>query len=410
MNILVLNAGSSSQKSCLYALGDHELPEHSPEPLWEALIDWTAQPDAGLMTIQANGVKYQQTLPIGDRPNALATMLATLVEGNTAVLDTLSNIHVVGHRVVHGGAEYSVPTRVTPAVKEAIARLIPLAPAHNPANLEGIEAIEQALGNVPQVVVFDTAFHSQMPPDAFTYPIPHEWTEKGVRRYGFHGISHEYCAHRAAQMLNKPLDSLKLITCHLGNGCSLAAVKNGHSIDTTMGFTPLEGLMMGSRSGSIDPAILVYLMRDHGFTPDQLNTMLNKESGLKGVSGISSDMREIQKAINPEGTQESDRAKLSIDLYLHRLKSCIGSMLMSLEGFDALIFTAGIGEHATSIRAKTCAALKFLGLMINPEKNNIAHHDQDISSPDSTIRVLVIHTEEDWAIAQACWRISRSER
>lgn len=401
MNILVLNAGSSSQKSCLYSLGDNALPEHSPAPLWESTIDWTALPDAGLMTVKANGVRQEQKLPLGDRPQALATMLSTLVKGDTAVLGSLSDIHGIGHRVVHGGDEYSDPTRVTPEVKDAIRRLIPLAPAHNPVNLEGIDAIEKALGNdVPQVVVFDTAFHSLMPPEAYVYPIPYEWTEKGVRRYGFHGTSHEYCAHRAAHLLQRPLDALKIITCHLGNGCSLAAVKNGRSIDTTMGFTPLEGLMMGSRSGSIDPAILIYLMRDHGLTPDQLDKMLNKESGLKGVSGVSSDMREIQKEID----KGSDRAKLAIDLYLHRLKACIGSMLMSLEGIDALVFTAGIGEHATAIRARTCQSLSFLGLAIDPDKNATAHDDQDISAPDSAIRVLVIHTEEDWAIAQACWR------
>ncbi len=400
MNILVLNAGSSSQKSCLYALGDDALPEHSPDPLWESTIDWTALPDAGLMTIKANGVRQEQKLLPGDRLKALATMLSTLVEGDTAVLKSLADIHGVGHRVVHGGDEYADPTRVTPEVKEAIARLIPLAPSHNPVNLEGIDAIEQALGDVPQVVVFDTAFHSLMPPEAYVYPIPYEWAEKGVRRYGFHGTSHQYCAHRAAQLLQKPLKSLKLITCHLGNGCSLAAVKNGRSIDTTMGFTPLEGLMMGSRSGSIDPAILIYLMRDHGFTPERLDKMLNKESGLKGISGISSDMREIQKEID----RGSDRAKLAIDLYLHRLKACIGSMLMSLEGLDALIFTAGIGEHASILRARTCQALSFLGLTLDPKKNEAAHHDQEISTPDSAVHVLVIHTEEDWAIAQACWR------
>ncbi|MEB3213096.1 MAG: acetate kinase, partial [Leptolyngbyaceae bacterium] len=298
------------------------------------------------------------------------------------------------------------PTRVTPEVKTAIRDLIPLAPAHNPANLEGIDAIEQALGDVPQVVVFDTAFHSHMPPEAYVYPIPYEWTEKGVRRYGFHGTSHEYCAHRAARMLQQPLEALNIITCHLGNGCSLAAVKNGRSIDTTMGFTPLEGLMMGNRSGSIDPAIPIYLMRDHGLTPDQIDTLLNKESGLKGISGISSDMREIQKAID----QGSDRAQLALDLYLHRLKACIGSMLMSLGGLDVLVFTAGVGEHAPAIRAKTCESLQFLGLAIDPDKNHAAHTDQNISAPDSTVQVLVVHTEEDWAIAQACWRLLRAKQ
>jgi acetate kinase len=401
MNILVLNAGSSSQKSCLYALDDTFLPEHPPEALWEATIDWTALADAGVMNVKANGIKQELKLSLGDRPKALSMLLSTLVDGDTAVLGSLADIHGVGHRVVHGGADYSVPTRVTPDVKTAIQQLIPLAPAHNPANLEGIDAVEQILGDVPQVVVFDTAFHSLMPPEAYVYPIPYDWTEKGVRRYGFHGTSHEYCAHRAAHLLGQPLDLLNLITCHLGNGCSLAAVKHGRSIDTTMGFTPLEGLMMGSRSGSIDPAILIYLMRDHGLTADQIDRMLNKASGLKGVSGISSDMREIQTAID----RGSDRAKLALDLYLHRLKSCIGSMLMSLEGLDVLVFTAGVGEHAPQIREHVCSALKFLDLEIDTETNSTAQPDCEISTPNSSIRVLVIHTEEDWAIAQSCWRV-----
>jgi len=401
MNILVLNAGSSSQKSCLYSFQTTELPSQPPRPLWEATIDWTAKADEGLMRVEANGMHHTQPLSSSDRSAALPILLNTLVDGDTAVLDALNDIDGVGHRVVHGGADYSAPTRVTSDVKAAIAQLIPLAPAHNPANLDGIHAVEKALGDIPQVVVFDTAFHSQMSPVAYTYPIPYEWTETGIRRYGFHGISHEYCAQRAAQMLNTPLESLRLITCHLGNGCSLAAVKNGRSIDTTMGFTPLEGLMMGSRSGSIDPAILIHLMRNTDLTADQIDRMLNKASGLKGVSGISSDMREIQKAID----QGSDRAKLAIDLYIHRLKACMGSMLMSLEGLDTLVFTAGIGEHAPMIRAAACSALNFLGLKLDLDKNAAAHSDGEISTPDSSIRVLVIHTEEDWAIAQACWQI-----
>jgi acetate kinase len=262
MKILVLNAGSSSQKSCLYELSNQTLPKQPPKPLWEATIDWTVASGLAQLKVKANGVTRKTQWESDERRTDMAKMLETLSNGAPRVLDNLSEIDLVGHRVVHGGTEYFQATSITPQVKEAIARLSVLAPVHNRVNLEGIEAIETILGDVPQVAVFDTAFHSQMPSKAAVYPIPYEWLEQGIRRYGFHGISHQYCAQRAAQLLGKPLESLKLITCHLGNGCSLAAIKNGISIDTTMGFTPLEGLMMGNRSGSIDPAILIHLMRE----------------------------------------------------------------------------------------------------------------------------------------------------
>ena len=255
MYILVLNAGSSSQKSCLYQV-ETELAPQQPEPLWEAHIDWTVTSDSGSLTVKSNGVK--QKIQLANRDRALETMLDTLVRGETKVLDRRSQINLVGHRVVHGGAKYSQPTLITPEVKTAISELIPLAPNHNPAHLEGIEAISKILPDVPQVAVFDTAFHSNIPQPAKVYPLPYEWFEKGIQRYGFHGTSHHYCATKTAQILNKPLDSLKIITCHLGNGCSLAAVQNGVCIDTTMGFSPLEGLMMGTRCGSIDPQILPF--------------------------------------------------------------------------------------------------------------------------------------------------------
>ncbi|MGB3495495.1 MAG: acetate kinase [Elainellaceae cyanobacterium] len=403
MNILVLNAGSSSQKSCLYALAD-ELPNQPPTPIWEAHIDWTATPDAGLMTVRGNDNKIDIKIPAGDRPKSLQLMLDTLIEGRTQVLQSLQEIDGVGHRVVHGGSDYAQPVRITASVKETIAKLIPLAPAHNPVNLEGIETLEQSLGDIPQVAVFDTAFHSQMPPAAAVYPIPYAWLEKGVKRYGFHGISHEYCSHRAAQILQQPLESLKLVTCHLGNGCSLTAIRQGQSVSTTMGFTPLEGLMMGSRSGSIDPAIPLYLMRDHGMTADQVDHLLNKESGLKGVSGISSDLRDIQQAI----ANGHDRATLAFDIYIHRLRASIASLIPALGGLDALVFTAGVGEHSSAVRDRTCAGLSWLGVHLDLDLNEADPRDQDIAKADSSVRVLVIHTEEDWAIAQACWHLLRS--
>jgi acetate kinase len=286
-------------------------------------------------------------------------------------------------------------------VKAAIARLSALAPVHNPANLEGIETVESILGTeVPQFAVFDTAFHSHLPDAAAIYPGPHFWVERGIRRYGFHGISHQYCAHRAAQLLHRDLQDLRLIICHLGNGCSLSAVLKGRCIDTTMGFTPLDGLMMGSRSGAVDPGILIHLIRQEGYSADQLDQELNKESGLKGISGISSDLRQVMAEIEAG----NPRAKLALDIYIHRLRSCIGSMLASLEGLDALVFTAGVGENSAIVRSLACEAFGFLGLKLDNPKNQTYPVDQDIATEDSTIRVLVIRTQEDWAIAQDCCR------
>jgi acetate kinase len=402
MNILVLNAGSSSQKSSLYALTGDTLPDQPPE-LWSAQIDWTHQQGMAELKVKAaQGVVLEDELPSGSRFDLTLQMLKTLWSGKTQVLEQPHAIDVVGHRVVHGSQEYRSSTLVTPEVKAAIAGLATLAPAHNPANLEGIEVIEQILGTeVPQVAVFDTAFHTQMPLPAVVYPGPYEWFEQGIRRYGFHGISHQYCAQRAAHILGRELKELRLITCHLGNGCSLAAIRDGHSVDTTMGFTPLEGLMMGSRSGSIDPGILIHLMRQEGYTADKLEQLLNKASGLKGISGVSEDMRQITTVV----AEGNPRAKLALDIFVHRLRSSIGAMLASLGGLDALVFTAGIGENSPTIRAAACEAFEFLGLRLDTEKNACLHVAQDIAMANSAVRVLVIHTQEDWAIAQACWHL-----
>lgn len=319
MKILVLNAGSSSQKTCLYNIEENILPKHPPEPLWTGNIDWTVAKDHGILTVKANNFKQKITINNGDKAEAIPKMLATLIAGETKVIEQLSDINIVGHRVVHGGTKYTEATKINPEVKAKIAELIPLAPNHNPAHIQGIEAIEKVLGNVPQVAMFDTAFHQTIPLENAAYPIPFEWVDKGIRRYGFHGISHQYCANRAAEILNQPLSSLKLINCHLGNGCSLTAIKDGKSLDTTMGFTPLEGLMMGTRSGSIDPAILLYLIREYSLTPEDLNTLLNKESGLKGVSGISADLRAILQGIK----ENNSRAQLAFDMYIQDRKSVV---------------------------------------------------------------------------------------
>ncbi|MGP0129526.1 MAG: acetate kinase [cyanobacterium endosymbiont of Rhopalodia musculus] len=401
MKILIINAGSSSQKSCLYDLTNNYLPEHSIEPIWEANIDWTVARDQGILTVKANGTRKNHYINYDYPCQGISQMLNTLIQGKTRVIKNFSEINIVGHRVVHGGTDYSEATLITPDVKAAIARLIPLAPTHNPSHIKAIQAIEQILENVPQVAVFDTAFHCHIPLKSAAYPIPYKWLEKGIRRYGFHGISHKYCAEKVSQILNKPLTSLKLITCHLGNGCSLTAIKNGISIDTTMGFTPLEGLMMGTRSGSIDPAILIHLIRKYNFTANQLNTMLNKESGFQGVSGISADLRSIIQAVN-EG---NSRAQLAFDMYIHRLRLHLGAMLGSLGGLDTLVFTAGVGENSAIVREKTCEAFGFIGLKLDPNKNNNSPVNTDIADDDSTVRILVIHTEENWAIAQECWKI-----
>lgn len=399
MYILVLNAGSSSQKSCLYQLTDESSLEESQQPLWEAQIQWKNPEDAGELEVESKGVTQEITLE--DRERALEIMLNTLTEGETKVIDKLTQIDLVGHRVVHGGANYSQPTLITPEVKTAIADLIPLAPSHNPAHLEGIETILDVLPDVPQVAVFDTAFHSNLPLPAKVYPLPYKWFEEGIQRYGFHGTSHQYCADKTAQILAQPLDSLKIVTSHLGNGCSLAAIASGSCINTTMGFSPLEGLMMGNRCGSIDPQILIYLMRQYNLTPDELNKLLNKESGLLGVSGVSGDMRDILKACD-EGNQQ---AQLAFDIYIHRLVSSIGAMTASLGGIDVLVFTAGVGENNALIREKTCEKLAFLGLKLDSDKNQASPVDENIATPDSKVKVLVIHTEEDWAIAQLSWKL-----
>jgi acetate kinase len=401
MKILVLNAGSSSQKSCLYELANN-LPETAPVPLWEAQIDWNHQTGTAKLRVKtAQGAQTEATLIPESRLAMTEQMLTTLWQGKTQVIGQADEIDLVGHRVVHGGQVYQQSCWITPEVKAAIAQLANFAPVHNPVNLEGIEAIEQILGKVPQIAVFDTAFHAQMPAAAFVYPVPYEWSEQGIRRYGFHGISHQYCAHRAAQLLGQDLQNLRLITCHLGNGCSLAAIRQGQSIDTTMGFTPLEGLMMGSRSGSIDPGILIHQLRQGNCTVDQIDDLLNRHSGLLGISGVSNDMRQIEPAI----AAGNARAQLALDVYIHRLRSQIGAMIASLGGLDGLIFTAGVGENSASIRAAACESFAFLGLHLDPTKNSAHPVDQDIATADSTVRVLVIHTQEDWAIACEGWQL-----
>jgi acetate kinase len=415
MKILVLNAGSSSQKSCLYEI-EGELPIDPPKPLWQSQIDWNeCESSAELKVTTDRGETLHETFISTSKSADTTKALQTLWSGRTQSIEQPQAIDIVGHRVVHGGEKYRQGTWVNTAVKTEIDRLATFAPTHNPANLAGIEAIEQILGlDIPQVAVFDTAFHASLSPAAYVYPGAYEWLEQGIRRYGFHGISHQYCAHRAARILDRDLPSLKLITCHLGNGCSLAAIRDGQSIDTTMGFTPLEGLMMGTRSGSIDPSILIHLLRhsDQSLVEnlplaiDELDHLLNQHSGLLGISGISNDLRQITQAIE----QNHERAQLAFDIFVHRLRSGIGAMLASLGGVDALVFTGGIGENSAAIRAAACERFGFLDLALDLDLNQAPPIERDIAQPNSKVRVLVIHTEEDWSIARECYKMLKTGR
>jgi acetate kinase len=401
MNVLVLNSGSSSQKSCLYQIGA-TLPDDPPTPTWEGKIEWVD--DRAQYSIKhSRGVSRKEVTSGGSRGEDIERLLQNLWSGETQAISGPSEIDVVGHRVVHGGSQHFEPSIVTAEVKSAIEGVSVFAPLHNHAELEGMEIVAKLLGPVPQVAVFDTGFHRTMPLPAATYAGPYEWFEQGIRRYGFHGINHQYCAQRAAHLLGKDLNSLKLVTCHLGNGCSLAAIREGRSVDTTMGFTPLEGLMMGTRSGSVDPGILTYLARQRQFSGEQLDEVLNQKSGLLGVSGISGDMRQILAA-SKSGHQ---RAKLAFDMYIHRLRQGIGAMISVLGGVDALIFTAGVGENSPEVRVAVCDNFAFLGVRLDQGKNAQSPlvNDVDISAQDSTVRVLVIHAQEDWMIARECWHL-----
>ncbi len=409
MNVLVLNSGSSSQKSCLYSLGD-TLPDDPPLPVWEGKIEWTSAHDnhnnqAQYSIKTSRGVSQKHVTSGGSRREDIERLLQGLWSGEAQAISGPSEIDVVGHRVVHGGPQHFEPAMVTAEVKSAIEGVSAFAPLHNHAELEGMEVAAKLLGPVPQVAVFDTGFHRAMPLSAATYPGPYEWFEQGIRRYGFHGINHQYCAQRAAHLLDKDLNSLKLVTCHLGNGCSLAAIREGRSVDTTMGFTPLEGLMMGTRSGSVDPGILTYLMRQRQVSAEQLDEVLNQKSGLLGVSGISGDMRQILAA-SKSGHQ---RAKLAFDIYVHRLRQGIGALISVLGGVDALIFTAGVGENSPDVRAAACDNFAFLGVRLDPGKNapSPSDNDVDISMQDATVRAFVIHAQEDWMIARECWNLAK---
>jgi acetate kinase len=402
MRILVVNGGSSTFKCWFHEVADEPLPVEAPTPLWQASVEWT--PDGAVKTrIRcAGGAVAESMIRTGSMVEALPRVLESLWSGAGKTIRSPQEIDIVGHRVVQGGPELlAAATLLTPETRQAIAAQAETAPAHNRFELDAIQAVEDLLGAaVPQIAVFDTAFHATLEPAAYVYPGPYEWLDQGIRRYGFHGISYQYAARRAQQMLGARLESPRLIVCHLGNGASLAAIRGGKSVDTTMGFTPLEGLMMGTRSGSIDPSILIHLLRRDGYTADRLDKVLNQESGLKGVSGVSGDMREILNAMD----NGNPRARLAFDIYTHRLCREVGAMLAVLGGVDLLVFTGGVGENCAPLRERVCRQLGFLGLRLDEEKNARREKDEDIAAPDSAVRVLVIRAEEDWEIARECHR------
>ena len=392
MNILVLNGGSSSFKCWFSELCAKPLPVEAQTPQWSARADWSHHSGVAEVKItQPDGTTVNKQWKV-DAPVAVLEPVLRLL------LESVARIDAVGHRIVHGGPNHRESTELTGEVRTAIAQQVEFAPSHNRFELEAVRAVDQVLGNkVRQIAVFDTGFHTTLEPPAYVYPGPYAWLEQGVRRYGFHGINHRYVSRRAVQMLGQ---ASKIITCHLGNGASLTAVRDGKSVDTTMGFTPLDGLMMGTRCGAIDPGILIYLIRHRGCSAEQLDHMLNQESGLLGVSGLSGDMREIFQAMDT-----NERARLAFDVYMHRLTREVGAMLAVLGGVDALVFTGGVGENSPPVREAICAKLGFLGLQVDVEKNSTPRLDQDIASAGSSVRVPVIRAGEEWEIARECHRL-----
>lgn len=385
--LLVLNAGSSSLKASLYLL-------HGPNPTVPKKPIWEAHQDGNVLKVKAprgREVALQLAAAEIDAP----TLLAQLWQGEARVLSAPHEVTAVGHRVVHGGQAYTQPTFLTQRVRDVIDELSVLAPVHNPPAVKVIDASRTLFPRAPQYAVFDTAFHGTIPAKYAAYAGPYRWFEQGFRRYGFHGINHAYCTQRAAELLNKPVEDSHLIVCHLGNGCSITAVEHGKSVNTTMGFTPLEGLMMGTRSGSVDPGLLLHFIRNHTYAPEELGGVLNKQSGLKGISGISSDMRAVIAAADRGDT----RAALAVAMFVSRVCEHVAAMRTALPRLDALVFTAGIGEHAARVRKEVCAALDFMGVALATELNENCTPDSDIAARQASVRVLVIQADENWAIA-----------
>ena len=389
MNILVINCGSSSLK---YQLINSETEGVLAKGLCERIgID-------GMLTYQPEGgEKEKSEIAMPTHTEAINAVLAALTNEKSGVINSLSEVGAVGHRVVHGGEKFTSSCLINDESMKAIEECNDLAPLHNPANLIGIRACQELMPGVPMVAVFDTAFHQTMPDVAYTYGIPYEYYEKyKVRRYGFHGTSHSYVSKRTAEIMGKPYDQMKIIVCHLGNGASISAVNCGKSVDTSMGLTPLEGLVMGTRSGDLDPAIIDFVGKKEGLSLDEMNEVLNKKSGMLGISGVSSDGRDLEAAAETG----NKRAQLALDVFDYRVIKYIGAYAAAMNGVDAIAFTAGIGENNIKMRKDVCSSLTYLGVKLDEEKNNVRGEERIISADDSKVQVLLVPTNEELAIAR----------
>ena len=391
MKVLVINCGSSSLK---YQLIDMV----NEEALAQGLVERIGI-EGSVLTQKVEGKdKYIVKEQMKDHKDAIRLVLEALVDENNGVIKSMDEISAVGHRVVHGGEKYKESVVINDEVKANIEECFKLAPLHNPANMIGIKACEELMPNTPMVAVFDTAFHGTMPEDAYLYALPYELYEKdGIRKYGFHGTSHKYVSQTCAEVMGRDIKDLKIITCHLGNGASLCAVKNGVSVDTSMGFTPLEGVAMGTRCGNIDPAIVTFLMKEEGLSVDEVNDLLNKKSGVLGISGISSDFRDIEDAAFNKGNR---RAQLALRIFEYKIRTTIGAYAAAMGGVDAIVFTAGVGENGPETREKCLEGLEFLGVEIDREANNVRGKVREISKAGCKVKAFVIPTNEELVIAR----------
>ncbi|WP_410507436.1 acetate kinase [Methanosarcina hadiensis] len=400
MKVLVINCGSSSLKYQLIDMATESV-------LATGLVERVTFTDGIITMKRFDGKKY--TAEHQDYPNhkiALHAAIATLLDPEYGVIKSVSEINAVGHRVVHGGEKFTSSVLIDEEVEKAIRDTFELAPLHNPPNMMGIEAAIELMPGVPNVAVFDTTFHTTLPKYAYIYALPYEMYEKyGIRKYGFHGTSHLYVSKRAAAMLGKPIEETKIITCHMGNGSSIAAVKGGKSIETTMGFTPLEGVAMGTRCGSIDPAVVPFMMEKEGLSTREVDTLMNKKSGVLGVSGVSNDFRVLDEA----ASNGNERAELALEVFSYKVKKVIGEYSAVLDYPDAIVFTAGIGENSATIRNRILSGLENFGIKIDQEKNKIRGQEIDIATPDSKIRILVIPTNEELTIARDTKEICETE-
>lgn len=389
MIVLVVNCGSSSLKYQLVNMDNEEV-------MAKGLVEKITLPDAQLMH-KWNGRKKEIVQPIPDHKVAVKLVLDLLTDPEAGVIKSMEEIDAVGHRVVHGGEEFASSTLITDEVMKALERCSAFAPLHNPPNIIGIKACRAIMPEVPQVGVFDTSFHQTMPPEAYMYGLPYElYKEDGIRRYGFHGTSHRYVADRIAEVMGVKKEDLRIISCHLGNGSSLAAIKGGRSIDTTMGFTPLAGMLMGTRCGDIDPAIVCTVMDKHHLSAQEMDTLMNKKSGVLGISGVSSDFRDLGEA----AAAGNERARLALDMFHYQVRKLIGALAAAMGGVDVITFTAGVGENGIEDRAAICEGLEYLGAELDADRNNVRGKDALISTDDSACKVYVIPTNEEIMIAR----------